>query len=344
MSKDIFIVEGDLSSRLLKKPRSKLDSASDKLGTINYSPMYRGPTGYLSLYPASVSSEVIRLKNSVDTVREKLRLYADILDSGPDSICDVDAKCKNDLTNWWDRATYEDGWLTKFFGNDLKTSGAVGVWEGAVEGEFLGVGASAGYGVNTLYYEGKIKNSASWDVEKGDVGVSTKASIKGGLVEVSGEASYGVLDVEGEVSVGVASAEAKGEINLMHDGKFDPSVEVGAKASVEGVSGEIEAQLGTEDFNAHAKAEGTVGVAEAEAKGSISKDGVELKAEVGAAVLQGEVSGGITIFGIRIDAEAKGSVLSAEAGVTYSMKKDSLTIGGKLALVAGLGLEIKISW
>ena len=344
MSKDIFIVEGDLSSRLLKKPRSKLDSASDKLGTINYSPMYRGPTGYLSLYPASVSSEVIRLKNSVDTVREKLRLYADILDSGPDSICDIDAKCKNDLTNWWDRATYEDGWLTKFFGNDLKTSGAVWVQEGRAEGDFLGVGASAGYAVNTLYYEGKVKNSAVWDVDKGNVSVGTKASIEAGLAEVSGDASYGILSVEGEAAVGVVGAEAKGNITLMHSGKFDPSIDLGAKASAEFLIGEVEGKIGTDDLNVTLKAEGTVGVAEAEARGSISSDGISGKVEVGAAALEGEVSGGFNIFGLKIEASVEGELAAVGASAEFNMEKDSVELGGKLAFLAGLGLKIKVSW
>ena len=153
MSKDIFIVEGDLSSRLLKKPRSKLDSASDKLGTVNYSPMYRGPTGYSSLYPASVSSEVIRLKNSVDAVREKLRLYADILDSGPDSICDVDAKCKNDLTNWWERTEYK--FSISAFGIATAAIGdlVVDVWQDTVEGadEVIDIIATkADFGANVI--------------------------------------------------------------------------------------------------------------------------------------------------------------------------------------------------
>ncbi len=344
MSKDILIETGDISSRLLKKTRDKLDTAANKLGSINYSPMYYSPTGYMSLYPSSVSPDVIRLKNSLDTIREKLRLYADILDAGPDAIFEVDAKCKNDLTNWWDRATYEDGWLTKFFGNDLKTSGAVWVQEGRAEGDFLGVGASAGYAVNTLYYEGKVKNSAKWDLDKGNVEASTKASVEIGAAKVSGEASLGIASIEGELAVGVIAAEATGKISMMHKGQFDPSVEIGAKASAKGITGEIETQLGTEDFNAHAKAEGVVGVAEAEAKAAFSTDGVELKADVGAAALQGEVSGGIELFGIKIDASVKGELAAIGAEGKAEVKKDSILLGGKLSFVAGLGLEIKISW
>lgn len=344
MSKDILIETGDLSAGLLKKTLSKLDSASSKLVAINNSPVYYSPTGYTSLYPSNVSYDAIRLKNSIDALREMLQLYANILDAGPDAVCDVDARCKNDLTNWWDRATYEDGWLTKFFGNDLKTSGAVWVREGDVEGDFLGVGASAGYGVNALYYDGKIKNSASWDIDKGNVGVGTKASIKGGLAEVSGDASYGILSIEGEVAVGVASAEAKGNITLMHSGKFDPSIDIGAKAKAEFLTGEVEGQIGIDDLNVHAKAEGAVGVAEAEAKGSISSDGVSGKVEVGAAALQGEVSGGIKIFGIRIDASVEGELAAVGASAEFNMEKDSVELGGKLAFLAGLGLKIKVSW
>lgn len=114
MSKDILIETGDLPSSLLKKTRDILDNAASKLGSINYSPMYSSPTGYASLYPSNVSSDVISLKNSIDASQEKLRLYADILDTGPDTICDVDARCKNDLTSWWDRFTFSSG---KYWGD-----------------------------------------------------------------------------------------------------------------------------------------------------------------------------------------------------------------------------------
>jgi len=344
MSKDIFIETGDLSARLLKQTRSQLSTAYKKLSSINSCPMYQSPSGYVSLYPSNVSSETIRLRNKINELEQRLAAYAGILDTEPDALCGVDAKCKSDLTNWWDRATYEEGWLTKFFGNDLKTGGAVWVKEGSAEGEFLGVGASAGYGVNTLYYEGKIKNSASWDLDKGNVGIGTKASVKGGLAEVSGDASYGILSIEGEAAVGVASAEATGNITLMHSGKFDPSIDIGAKASAEFLTGEVEAQVGTEDLNVHAKAEGSVGVAEAEARGSISSDGISGKVEVGAAALQGEVSGGIEIFGIRIDASVEGELASVGASAEFNMQKDSVELGGKLSFLAGLGLKIKISW
>jgi hypothetical protein len=106
MSKDIFVESSDLSSGLLKKTLSKLDSASSQLASINNSPVYYSPTGYTSLYPTNVSYDAIRLKNSLDALRELLQMYANILDTGPDTICDVDARCKNDLTNWWNRQSY----------------------------------------------------------------------------------------------------------------------------------------------------------------------------------------------------------------------------------------------
>ncbi|MBE6947726.1 MAG: hypothetical protein E7454_05700 [Ruminococcaceae bacterium] len=345
MSKDILIKTGDLSSRLLKKTRDKLDTAANKLGSINCSLMYDSPTGYVSLYPSSVSSDVIRLKNSLDTIRERLRLYADILDAGPDAICEVDTKSKNDLTSWWDRATYEDGWLTKFFGNDLKTSGAVWVREGQAEGDFFGVGASTGYAANALYYDGKVKNSAKWDLDKGNIEASTKASIEAGLADISGEVSLGIASAESELAVGVLAAEATGKISIMREGQFDPSVEIGAKASAKGITGETETQLGTEDFNVHAKAEGVVGVAEAEAKAGFGEEeGIYAKAEVGAAVFQGEASAGFTLFGIRIDAAIEGEALSVGAEAEFNIQKNSFELGGKLSFLAGLGLKIKISW
>ena len=106
MSKDILIETSELSSRLLKKTKSKLDNASTKLESINYSPVYYSPTGCSSLYPSNVSSDVIRLKNSINIIQEKLQGYASILDAGPDAIVAVDSACKSELTTWFDRADH----------------------------------------------------------------------------------------------------------------------------------------------------------------------------------------------------------------------------------------------
>ncbi len=344
MSKDIYIDTGDLSSRLLKKTSSALENASEKLATINSCPMYQSPTGYEPLFPSDVISDIINLKNAIDNLQNKTDVYAKLIENGPDALCDIDAKCKNDITSWWDRATYEDGWLRKFFCNDLKTSDAVFIREGEVNRDFLGIGAGAGYAVNCLFYEAKIKNSAEWDLDKGNIGISTKASAKGGLAKLSGDVSYGLASTSGEIEVGTIEGSVKSTFSFMKDGELDPQFEVGVKAAAEGISAEIEQQFGTDDFNLHKKAEGVVGVAEAEAKAAISKDGITAKAEVGAAALQGEVTGGITVFGINIDVSAKGEVAAIGAGAEFNASEDSFELGGKLAFLAGLGLKVKVSW
>ena len=153
MSKDILIETGDLSSGLLKKTLSKLDSASSKLVAINNSPVYYSPTGYTSLYPSNVLADVTRLKRSIGAIQEKLRLYANILDVGPDAICDVDARCKNDLTNWRERTEYKFSIST--FGIATATIGdlVVDVWQDAVAGadEVVDIIAEkADYGANVI--------------------------------------------------------------------------------------------------------------------------------------------------------------------------------------------------
>lgn len=107
MSEYILVEGGVLSARLLKKPCNSLDGAFEDLAQIYSFPICHNPTGYFSLYPVSISSDVIRLRTSLDAVRRKMRLYADILDAGPDAICEVDEKYKNSLTDWWDRAEYK---------------------------------------------------------------------------------------------------------------------------------------------------------------------------------------------------------------------------------------------
>lgn len=342
MAKDIYVNPGELSSELLKKADGYMDTARSKLRSFDSPPTYRGPDGYAALYSADIIAEVRRLISRIETVSNRLERYSSILNSAPEALVEIDQSSKNELTNAWERATYEDGILTKFFTNDLKVSGALSVSEKESEVDLLG--ATVKGSTSALFYEGKIKNSASWDLEKGTAGLKSSASIKAGLAQATGEASYGWASAAGKVEVGTASAECYAGINLISDGQFDPEIAVGAKASAELLSGEAELQLGSDDYNIHAKAEGAVGVAEAEVKAKVSEDGVELGAEVGAAVFSGELSGGVTIFGIKIDITAKGEALAVGAEASFTMESDEIELSGKLATVLGLGLKIKVSW
>ena len=121
-------------------------------------------------------------------------------------------------------------------------------------------------------------------------------------------------------------------------------VSLGAGAEASGATGEVGARFGTDDYNVHVGAEGTAGHAVAEAGASISDEGVSLKAEVGAAALEGEVEGGFTLFGFNVDVSASGAVGAVGAGGEFNVTTNSVSIGGNIAALLGLGLNIKVSW
>ena len=195
-----------------------------------------------------------------------------------------------------------------------------------------------GYEIN------KPEGSANWDFENREVGVSGTVGIEGyvGKGEVSGESGIFSGTLEGTLLEGSAGAEAKAA--LFSDGQFDPELSLTAKAEATGISGSAEGQIGNDDNNVHGTVEGAVGTASAEATGMIGMDGVGAHVEAGAAVFQGEVEGGFSIFGVNFDASIEGEALSVGAEADFGVTKDEIEVGGKLSFLAGLGLNLKISW
>ena len=198
--------------------------------------------------------------------------------------------------------------------------------------------------VSLGYAEAKISNSANWDIKKGDAGLSSKASVGVGAAKLENKGSSGIASGGYEVDVATVSAESEATLNLMHNGEFNPQIGLGVKAEAKGVSGSLNGQLGSDDFGAHAKVDGVVGKAEAEAKFAVSKDGISGKAEVGAAALSGKGTVGLNIFGLKIDATVKGELGAVGAGAEFGVNDNSFEVGGKLSFLAGLGLKIKVSW
>lgn len=132
-----------------------------------------------------------------------------------------------------------------------------------------------------------------------------------------------------------------------------PSVYAKAEAKANAAEGSLEGQFGTDEYNTHVKAEGSVLGAEAEAKFEAGKivdeDGNErvgVAASVGAEtyVAEGSVSGGFSIFGIKIDATIEGKLGGAGAKggaeVTNSSAEGEIGFGFGL----GAGFKIKVDW
>lgn len=202
------------------------------------------------------------------------------------------------------------------------------------------------------------EGSASGDVLGWNYDVSPfKSSIDGHLAYGSLAGSIGLLS--GSLSGTVGKVEAKGSIGatLFDDGKFTPRLEAKAEASAAVAEAEGKAQFGSDEFNAHVKATGTLLGAEASAKAGIGvitvKDektgedvrvvGAQAKVGAEAYVASGKVSGGFTLFGIKIDASVSGNVgAGAKVGGEVTASGVGFDIGAALGL--GAGVSVKIDW
>ena len=252
-------------------------------------------------------------------------------------------------------------WIARFLNNELKVSDAVLSGDKSGSTTFMGIATSGTVSGSVLYYEASIKNKMSWKWKDKDgnwdfksFGLSTEAKATGALAKGSAEGNFGYLHgkVEGSVLTGAVSGEAKA--TLWDDGKFNPSLFVGAKAEASVLQGKAELGLGTDQYGAYVKADGDVLHAEAEAKagiGYIGKDkngnaqyGAAAKASAMASVAQGKVKGGITIFGIDIDVGVKGYAAAAgvEAGASVTTSGVKANFSGALGL--GAGLDVSVDW
>lgn len=232
--------------------------------------------------------------------------------------------------------------------------------DGKISWSFLG-GESSSHtevggvdvGYDSKYHVGHLQakgtTSASWDTKDGDVGLAAKGKIS--FSAADGKISGNIGDVKGtmEGSVGNAGAEGSVGISLFSGGQLAPAVYGSAKAEANVAEGKVSGQFGTDEYNAHISADGTLLGAEAEAKlqaGKIVEEdgtvkyGVEGKVGAEAYVAEGSISGGFTLFGIKFDASVEGK--AGGAGAKAGGEISTGTAEGELGLGLGLGLGVKV--
>lgn len=142
MAKDIYIKYkmGDLSSRILMKAISELETAQSKLFGVDASmtnQYYFNPSsGYSELlYAPEITEKVNDLGIKISKLIERLEKYASIINSGPDELVEIDWSYKSELTDWWGRTAYHVSdfisdplaSLTGLFASSKKTSGDVSI-------------------------------------------------------------------------------------------------------------------------------------------------------------------------------------------------------------------------
>lgn len=215
---------------------------------------------------------------------------------------------------------------------------------GLAEGDLLGASLTT-------------KKKFKWDTKKKDADLSVSATAEGHLARGKLSGSVGDLSGSVEGKIGVVSATGTLGVSLYKDGKLSPALEGKLKLEAAAAKGKVEAQYGNEQFNGHAKAEGSVGVASVEAGGGAgmitytdeagsqkTELGVQGKAGAEAYVATGELSGGVTIFGIKIDAKVRG--YAGGAGASASGRFTTGGISGSIGAGLGLGggVEISVDW
>lgn len=248
----------------------------------------------------------------------------------------------------------------KQFWNNVWGGGITGaVISGAVSGatKFLGIDTEGTAKGDLIGGSVKGKTSAKWDTKNGDAGATAEVSASGHIAEGSLSGNFGYLN--GNVKADIGTAVVAGTIGatLFKDGKFSPKAEAKVKGSAVGASGEVNVSVGTEENNAHAKASGELGKAEASAGvgiGMVSTKnaegeektafGVEANAGAEAYVASGKVSGGITIFGVKIDASVEGKAGGAGVKAGGSITTNGVSGSVGVGLGIGAGLSISVDW
>lgn len=225
-------------------------------------------------------------------------------------------------------------------------------------GSFLGIPCAGEVGYSLIGIETDTTAEAKWNLDKGEAGAELGGEASFHLAKGEASGNIGILGGKVDGSVGNAAVSGNVHLTVMKDGKFSPSLGAEAKGSANVAQGSAEGYLGNEDYNAHAKAKGSVLGAEAKAGVEVGKitytdektgetvSAYGAEAEVGAEayLAEGKVSGGVTIMGIDIDIGVSGKAGGAgvEAGGRVTTNGVSGEIGAGLGL--GAGVEISIDW
>lgn len=244
-------------------------------------------------------------------------------------------------------------------------NGGVPVIKGTktVNGKVFGLPAALTAEGELFGFSGKKELKTNFDFKNFDPKKKSVSIIEG---TISGEAhvaqgsvkgNIGLLSTEAKGTVGQVSGEGTIGIGLYKDGKLAPSLQAKLKAEAVGLKGELKQQFGTDEFNVHRKAEGSLGVARAEASGEVGvityerEDGT-IATDVGAhgkagaiaCAAEGKASGGFTIFGVKVDVgvSGKAGAIGATAEGRIGASGVSGEIGGALGI--GGGLKLSIDW
>lgn len=207
--------------------------------------------------------------------------------------------------------------------------------------------------------DGKLdwNGKATWDIQEGEAGATVEGSASGSLLTGTIDGKAGIASGTATVNAGNGAVKGEAGATLFKDGKLSPQIKAKASAEASVAKGEAKGQLGNDDYNLHAGADGALLKAKAEAGAAAGKItyqdetgntktgyGVEASAGAEAYVAEGKVSGGFTFAGVKVDLSASGKAggAGAKAGGRITTGGMSGEIGAGLGL--GASIKIDIDW
>nr|WP_288827918.1 hypothetical protein [uncultured Clostridium sp.] len=247
------------------------------------------------------------------------------------------------------------GWISSLTGSHVAS---VLNGSGTIGGDFLGKDYSLTAKGSVLGAEGKVGYKTNWDIlkkdeEAGEIGVTAKAGLDLYAAKGEVEAKYGSFSAKAESSILNAGGSISGGLLVYQNGKFDPCLELKAKASASAAKGSVSIQNGNDVFNTHQSVEGTLLGAEASAgvqAGRISNEdgssayGVKAEAGAEAYLARGEVKSGFTIFGIKVDAAVGGKAGAVGAKASAAATTGGVQLKAGVSALLGIDVDVKIDW
>lgn len=242
--------------------------------------------------------------------------------------------------------------------DDWKQEGSILSDSTTGTGECFGISTSVTAEGELIGGSVKTKSKATYDIKDKDFDIEKSVTAEGHLAKGSLSGSLGICKGEIEGTVGSVSATGSVGVSLYKDGVFSPAISAEIKAKAVAVEGEAKVTVGDDEYNAHAKAEGSLLIAEAEASGrvgmityedevtgqKITAAGAQGKVGAEAYLAEGKISGGFTIFGIDIDIGVSGK--AGGAGVKAEGRATVGGISGEIGagFVLGFGFKVSIDW
>ncbi|BCN29973.1 hypothetical protein [Anaeromicropila herbilytica] len=224
----------------------------------------------------------------------------------------------------------------------------------AASGTLFGIDTGFERNQKGLGFTVKTGLESEWNLKKGDMQSSANFKAETYMYNEEDKAHFGIASSKFTESVGVSGVKADLVVGLMKDGKIDPSLNAKATAQAKVASASEEVQIGTDEYNAHASVEGTLGDAKAEAGigvGDLGVDengnkeyGVQAKVGAEASLLKGEAKTGFTVCGVKVDAGIEGKLVSVGASADVSVTDEDASVKVGASLFAGGDIKVKVDW